>query len=327
MTKPELSLQTADVRGNTTNVKVQLLEIDEDSAGQRVDNFLVARLKGVPKTRVYRIIRKGEVRVNKGRIKADYKLQVGDIVRVPPIRVAEADEKPQAGLSLRQAVEEGVLYEDDSLLIINKPSGLAVHGGSGIKLGLIETLRQLRPNARFLELVHRLDRDTSGCVMVAKKRSMLRYLHDQLRSKEGVKKHYLALVIGKWPTRKHKVDAPLQKNNLQSGERMVVVDAAGKSSLTRFEVRQRFSGFTLVQAYPVTGRTHQIRVHCQFAGHSIAGDDKYTDEEINKSLKAKGLRRLFLHAESLEFKLPDSGRILRVTAPLDDQLETFLKQL
>ncbi|EGG98730.1 Ribosomal large subunit pseudouridine synthase C [gamma proteobacterium IMCC2047] len=328
MAKPETSNRQAhgDQDAKERTSKVQFLEITEDSAGQRIDNFLCARLKGVPRTRIYRIVRKGEVRVNKGRIKADYKLQSGDVVRVPPIRVAEANELPQAGKGLKEALEQAVLYEDDSLLIINKPSGLAVHGGSGIKLGLIETLRQLRPEARFLELVHRLDRDTSGCVMVAKKRSMLRYLHDLLRT-NGVTKHYQALVVGKWPTRKHKVDVPLQKNTLQSGERMVVADPDGKPSLTRYEVRQRFSGYTLVQAYPVSGRTHQIRVHCQFAGHSIAGDDKYTDEDTNKRLKAMGLRRLFLHAESLAFKLPETGKLLRVEAPLDEQLQSFLTQL
>ena len=218
--------------------KVHMLEINEDSAGQRIDNFLTNKLKGVPRSRIYRIIRKGEVRVNKGRIKADYKLKAGDVVRVPPVRVAEHNELPRAGEGLKKTIEQAVLYEDDSLLIINKPSGLAVHGGSGIKLGLIETLRQLRPEAKFLELVHRLDRDTSGCVMVAKKRSMLRYLHDLLRT-NGVQKYYQALVIGNWAARKTKIDAPLQKNTLKSGERMVTTDAAGKAALTRYEVRQR----------------------------------------------------------------------------------------
>jgi len=328
MRKPDAPDQTAAASQSPKEIatKVQFIEVTEDSEAQRIDNFLCARLKGVPRTRIYRIIRKGEVRVNKGRIKADYKLKPGDVVRVPPIRVAEPNELPQAGRGLKRAIEEAVLYEDDSLLIINKPSGLAVHGGSGIKLGLIETLRQLRPDAKFLELVHRLDRDTSGCVMVAKKRSMLRYLHDLLRTNK-VTKHYQALVIGKWSTRKTKVDAPLQKNTLQSGERMVVASADGKPSLTRYEVRQRFAGYTLVQAYPVSGRTHQIRVHCQFAGHSIAGDEKYTDEGDNKRLKAMGLRRLFLHAESLEFALPESGKMLRVVAPLDVALQTFLTKL
>jgi 23S rRNA pseudouridine955/2504/2580 synthase len=309
-----------------TPSKVKLVEVSEENAGQRVDNFLMCHLKGVPRTRIYRIIRKGEVRVNKGRIKADYKLITGDIVRVPPVRVAEPNALPQAGAGLRNSVEQAVLYEDDSLLVINKPSGLAVHGGSGIKLGLIETLRQTRPEARFLELVHRLDRDTSGCVMVAKKRSMLRYLHELLRTNK-VTKHYQALVLGKWPARKHKVDAPLQKNNLQSGERMVIVDASGKAALTRFEVRQRYAGYTLVQAYPVSGRTHQIRVHCQFAGHAIAGDEKYTNEADNKRLKKMGLKRLFLHAESLQFALPESGELLTIEAPLEDTLASFLAQL
>jgi len=328
MTKPETPDEKPVESQSPKEIarKVQFIEVTEDSEAQRIDNFLCARLKGVPRTRIYRIIRKGEVRVNKGRIKADYKLKPGDVVRVPPIRIAEPNELPQAGKGLKQAIEEAVLYEDDSLLVINKPSGLAVHGGSGIKLGLIETLRQLRPEAKFLELVHRLDRDTSGCVMVAKKRSMLRYLHDLLRT-NGVTKHYQALVMGNWPTRKTKVDAPLQKNTLQSGERMVVASAEGKPSLTRYEVRQRFAGYTLVQAYPVSGRTHQIRVHCQFAGHSIAGDEKYTDEDDNKRLKTMGLRRLFLHAESLEFPLPETGKVLRIEAPLDGALQSFLTKL
>jgi 23S rRNA pseudouridine955/2504/2580 synthase len=306
--------------------KVQMLEITDEQAGQRIDNFLVTRLKGVPRTRVYRIIRKGEVRVNKGRIKADYKLKIGDVVRVPPVRVAEPEALPQAGEGLRKAVEASVLYEDDSLLVINKPHGLAVHGGSGIRLGLIETLRQIRPQAKFLELVHRLDRDTSGCVMVAKKRSMLRYLHDLLRT-NGIQKHYQALVIGQWPARKSKVDAPLLKNTLKSGERIVKADASGKPALTRYQVLQKFSEYTLVQAYPVSGRTHQIRVHCQFAGHAICGDEKYAPEEENKKLRELGLKRLFLHAESLEFMLPDSNQKLVVTAPLDEALKHFLAKL
>ncbi|MEZ5525670.1 MAG: 23S rRNA pseudouridine(955/2504/2580) synthase RluC [Pseudomonadales bacterium] len=306
--------------------KVQMLEITDEQAGQRIDNFLVTRLKGVPRTRVYRIIRKGEVRVNKGRIKADYKLKTGDVVRVPPVRVAEPEALPQAGEGLRKAVEASVLYEDDSLLVINKPHGLAVHGGSGIRLGLIETLRQIRPQAKFLELVHRLDRDTSGCVMVAKKRSMLRYLHDLLRT-NGIQKHYQALVIGQWPARKSKVDAPLLKNTLKSGERIVKADASGKPALTRYQVLQKFSEYTLVQAYPVSGRTHQIRVHCQFAGHAICGDEKYAPEEENKKLRERGLKRLFLHAESLKFMLPDSNQKLVVTAPLDEALKHFLAKL
>lgn len=306
--------------------KVQMLEITDEQAGQRIDNFLVTRLKGVPRTRVYRIIRKGEVRVNKGRIKADYKLKIGDVVRVPPVRVAEPEALPQAGEGLRKAVEASVLYEDDSLLVINKPHGLAVHGGSGIRLGLIETLRQIRPQAKFLELVHRLDRDTSGCVMVAKKRSMLRYLHDLLRT-NGIQKHYQALVIGQWPARKSKVDAPLLKNTLKSGERIVKADASGKPALTRYQVLQKFSEYTLVQAYPVSGRTHQIRVHCQFAGHAICGDEKYAPEEENKKLRELGLKRLFLHAESLKFMLPDSNQKLVVTAPLDEALKHFLAKL
>ncbi|MFL0798333.1 MAG: 23S rRNA pseudouridine(955/2504/2580) synthase RluC [Cellvibrionaceae bacterium] len=319
----------ANTASNTSGaaVKVQLIEIDEDQAGQRLDNFLMSRLKGVPKSRIYRILRKGEVRVNKKRAKPEQRLEGGDVVRVPPVRVAERQGPAQAGKGLLELLETSILYESDALMIINKPSGLAVHGGSGISLGLIEALRQMRPDARFLELVHRLDKDTSGCIMIAKKRSMLRHLHEVIREKK-VDKIYNALVVGRWPNRKKQVDAPLQKNELKSGERVVRVDPQGKASLTEFKVLERFGDdFTLVEAMPITGRTHQIRVHGQFAGHPLIGDDKYGVDEVNKAVKNYGLKRLFLHAAALRVPLPGEKKLLQVSAPLGDELATGLEKL
>lgn len=305
---------------------VQWFEIESELQGQRIDNFLRTRLKGAPKTLIYRILRKGQVRVNKKRIKPDYRLQAGDLVRVPPLRLSE--EKPQATVSdnLKELIEAAILFEDNDLIVLNKPSGLAVHGGSGISLGLIESIRQIRPEVKFLELVHRLDRDTSGCIMVAKKRSALRFLHAALQAKK-ITKIYHALVEGKWSTRKTKVDAPLQKNELKSGERVVKAHPMGKVSLTEYKVLQRFGGFaTLVEARPITGRTHQIRVHCQFAGHPIIGDDKYGTDEMNREMKGYGIRRLFLHAAELRVPMPSGGRKI-FHAPLGSELETGLKKL
>jgi 23S rRNA pseudouridine955/2504/2580 synthase len=306
--------------------KVQFIEIDEDRAGQRIDNFLLSLLKGVPKSRIYRIVRKGEVRVNKGRIKPEYKLKAGDVVRVPPVRLGDAKVIPKPSNQLAEHLNNAVLFENDSLLVINKPSGLAVHGGSGVSLGLIESLRQLRPDCRYLELVHRLDRDTSGCIMIAKKRSMLRYLHEQLR--EGrIQKYYHALVVGRWPNRRKEVKAPLRKNDLQSGERVVRVDPEGKDSLTKFRILQHYQGCSLVEAKPITGRTHQIRVHAQYVGHPLIGDPKYGEQQANKEMKALGFNRLFLHAAALEIYMPDSKARLKVEAPLDERLAGPLARL
>lgn len=311
----------------TENPTVQFLTVSADEAGQRIDNFLRARLKGVPKSMIYRILRKGEVRVNKKRIKPEYKLLDGDEVRVPPIRVSES-EAPSVSASLGKvsALSDCILYEDDHLLILNKPSGTAVHGGSGLSFGVIEGLRALRPEARFLELVHRLDRDTSGVLLVAKKRSALRALHEQLRTK-GMQKDYLALVRGQWQSHCKSVQAPLLKNILQSGERIVRVNSEGKPSETLFKVEERFEHATLVKASPVTGRTHQIRVHTQHAGHPIAFDDRYGDREFDRLLAPTGLKRLFLHAHALRFEHPGSGETMRVEAPLDDELRHCLQVL
>lgn len=309
------------------NTKVQILTVADDEAGQRIDNYLRTRLKGVPKSLLYRILRKGEVRVNKKRIKPEYKLQVGDEVRVPPIRVSEKEEAPvSAKLTRVAALADCILYEDDGLIVLNKPSGTAVHGGSGLSFGVIEGLRALRPEARFLELVHRLDRDTSGILLVAKKRSVLRDLHEQLRVKT-VQKDYLALVRGQWQKHCKVVQAPLMKNVLQSGERIVRVSAEGKPSETRFEVVERFEQATLVKASPVTGRTHQIRVHTLHAGHPIAFDDKYGDRDFDAQVAASGLNRLFLHAAAIRFRHPQTGQEMLIEAPLDGILKRTVQYL
>ena len=309
------------------NQSVKMLTISEDEAGQRIDNYLLAKLKGVPKSLIYRILRKGEVRVNKGRIKPEYKLQNGDVVRVPPVRVSEKNTTPiSKNLNKVASLESHILFEDDYLLVLNKPSGIAVHGGSGLNFGVIEALRALRPEARFLELVHRLDRDTSGILLVAKKRSALRNLHEQLRVKT-VQKDYLVLVRGQWQSHVKVVQAPLLKNELASGERIVKVSEQGKPSETRFSIEERYQNATLVKASPVTGRTHQIRVHTQYAGHPIALDDKYGDKEFDKYMQDLGLNRLFLHAFSIRFEHPKTGETLRLNAQLDEKMKAILKKL
>lgn len=307
--------------------KVQLVTISEDYQGQRIDNFLRTRLKGVPKSMIYRIIRKGEVRVNKKRIKPEYKLQPNDIVRVPPVRVSETEAiSPSANLDSVKALETQIIYEDNYLMVINKPSGMAVHGGSGLSFGLIEGLRAIRPDSKFLELVHRLDRDTSGCLLVAKKRSTLKNLHEQLRLKT-MQKDYHALVAGAWPRSTKVVNAPLLKNTLSSGERVVRVDEEGKQSQTRFKIIQRYEHGTLIQASPVTGRTHQIRVHTLHAGHPIACDDKYGDKEFTQRMNGLGLRRLFLHAAKLKFYNPGTEQEQEVEAEMDKALVNALGTL
>ncbi len=310
--------------------KVQWLSVDADQAGQRLDNFLAARLKGLPKSRIYSLIRKGEVRVNKGRSRPEYKLNPGDVVRIPPLRLASpVTPRAVAGQGLLRVLEASVLFENEGLLVINKPPGLAVHGGSGISLGLIEALRQLRPEARYLELVHRLDRDTSGCIMIAKKRSMLRHLQAALRDKQagGIHKVYQALVMGQWPETCHRVEAPLLKTQVGDGEKFVRVAAEGKPSLTEFRVLRRFHQCSLVEARPITGRTHQIRVHARYQGHSLIGDEKYGDDEVNKQMRGQGIRRLFLHASRLGFYLPEVDELTWVEAPLAEDLSQALAQL
>jgi 23S rRNA pseudouridine955/2504/2580 synthase len=310
---------------------VQTLQVDEESAGQRLDNFLVRHLKGVPKTHVYRIIRSGEVRVNKGRAAADTRVEAGDQVRVPPIRLSErAQEKKERPAPPR---EFPILFEDDHLIAIDKPAGVAVHGGSGVSFGVIEQLRQARPGARFLELVHRLDRETSGILLVAKRRSALTRLQDQFRGRE-TGKTYLALVNGRWPANRKVIDAPLHKYLLAggdgtpgAGERRVKVvakdDPDGMRAITLVKVARHLEGASLLEVTIKTGRTHQIRVHLASSGHPIAGDDKYGDFEANKALQKAGLKRMFLHAWRLQFDHPATGERIELLAPLPPELHCF----
>ncbi|MCV2884284.1 23S rRNA pseudouridine(955/2504/2580) synthase RluC [Aestuariibacter sp. AA17] len=305
---------------------VQFIDVDAEYAGQRIDNFLKTRLKGVPKSMIYRILRKGEVRVNKKRTKPEYKLQENDTIRVPPIRVSDEKAPPSTNLDRVATLEQHILFEDDLFIVVNKPSGMAVHGGSGLSFGVIEALRALRPQQRFLELAHRLDRDTSGCLLVVKKRSALKHVHEQLRNKQ-VDKRYHALVFGAWPENRFKVKAPLRKNILKSGERLVSVSPDGKPSETRYRILSRYDGATLVEAFPLTGRTHQIRVHCLHAGCPIACDDKYGNQDFDEQCKQNGLKRLFLHAYQLSFEHPKTGEKVVFTAPLDDSLTGILDAL
>lgn len=311
----------------TQATAVRMVEVDEGSAGQRIDNFLLKILKGVPKTRIYRILRKGEVRVNKKRAKPDFRLSLGDVVRIPPVRVSDSPEPIRPADKVLRLLSDSILYEDDGLLVLNKPSGLAVHGGSGLSYGVIEGLRALRPEARFLELGHRLDRDTSGCLVIAKKRSVLRAFHTLLRD-GGMDKFYLALVMGRWKgSAKGKgIDAPLRKNELKSGERIVRVSEDGKPSLSIFTPITLYKDCSLMRVKLVTGRTHQARVHAQYSGHPIAGDSKYGDENFNRVMAGRGLKRLFLHAAELHFTLPDHGTV-HVEAPLDEKLQNLLNNL
>ncbi|QYJ83935.1 23S rRNA pseudouridine(955/2504/2580) synthase RluC [Shewanella aegiceratis] len=308
--------------------KVELVTIDEDNLGQRIDNFLVTKLKGVPKSMIYRIVRKGEVRVNKKRIKPEYKLQDGDVVRIPPVRVSASEDKPgpSAKLTKVSQLEGRILFEDKAIIVLNKPAGIAVHGGSGVDFGVIEAMRSLRPQQKFLELVHRLDKETSGVLLIAKKRSALKHLHDQLRYKK-MQKDYMALVRGEWQNHDKVINAPLLKLTLKSGERIVRVNQEGKPSETRFKIMQRYQGATLVQASPVTGRTHQIRVHCQYAGHPIACDEKYSEQKFDDAMRELGLNRLFLHAAQLKFTHPVSEEVMQVKAPLDKALQDLLNKL
>ena len=305
----------------TTQTTVRKVVIDAERSGQRIDNFLRGELPGVPKGRLYRLLRRGEVRVNGGRIKAEYKLREGDEVRIPPARI-RTEGAPPSG---RQAASmlQHVIYEDKRLLVINKPTGVAVHGGSGISHGVIELLRHARPDLKDLALVHRIDRETSGCLVMAKRRSALRDLHARFRDGK-VEKHYLALVVGDWQLGDQLIDAPLHVQNRQNGERHVVVNGKlGKSAQTRVSLSRTYGKYSLLLCAPVTGRTHQIRVHLDHAEHPILGDERYGDDDANLKAKKFGLKRLFLHAQSIAFA-DDSGNDLHFTAPLAEDLERFL---
>jgi len=306
--------------------------VAEDRAGQRLDNFLLGQLKGAPKSLIYKIVRSGQVRVNGGRAKAETRLEGGDEVRIPPVRLAEAGEKTPPPKGLLAALEAAIVFEDARLLALNKPSGLASHGGSGISHGAIEAMRALRPR-ETLELVHRLDRDTSGLLVIAKKRSALSELQALLREGDaadgrGIAKRYLTLLVGRMPDGTMSVDAPLHIGLRQGGERHVLVHANGKPSLSHFRVLERRGGHSFCEVRIETGRTHQIRVHAQHIGHPVAGDDKYGDEAVNKRLRDQaGLKRLFLHAASLEFAL-DGGRAdYLLEAPLAPELVEALDRL
>jgi len=323
---------------------VKTVCIDADTAGQRVDNFLLRELKGVPKTHIYRLIRSGEVRVNKGRVGADTRLAAGDMLRIPPVRMSErVAEKAQAmQAQVAQAAparDFAVLLEDEYLIAINKPAGVAVHGGSGVSFGVIEQLRMARPAAKFLELVHRLDRDTSGILLIAKKRSALKNLQDQFRERQ-TGKTYLALVRGQWPVRLKVLDKPLHKyvldgSQAQAGERRVKIvardDPDGMPSVTLVKLRAASADYSLLEVTIKTGRTHQIRVHLASEGHPIVGDDKYGDFELNKTLArasaAPGLKRMFLHAWRLQFNHPASAERVELLADLAPELAQFAESL
>ncbi|MCW0454119.1 RluA family pseudouridine synthase [Xanthomonas sacchari] len=328
MTSPPIPPKPRDVATSA----VRILKVPEDRAGQRVDNFLLGQLKGAPRSLIYKLMRSGQVRVNGGRTKAERKLEAGDEVRIPPVRLTEEGEKSAPPDAFMARLEAAIVYEDARLLALNKPSGVASHGGSGISFGAIETLRALRPN-QSLELVHRLDRDTSGLLIVAKKRSALTELQALMREDDrvqgrGISKRYLTLLVGRMPDGTMSVDAPLHIGLRQGGERHVQVNAAGKPSLSHFRVLERRGGHSYCEVRIETGRTHQIRVHAQHFGHPVAGDDKYGDPAANKRLREQiGLKRLFLHAASLEFSLDDGKTPYLLNAPLADELAEALNRL
>lgn len=307
---------------------VRMLKVPEDRAGQRLDNFLLGQLKGAPRSLVYKLVRSGQVRVNGGRAKADRKLEPGDEVRVPPVSLNETGDKTPPPASFLQRMEEAIVFEDAKLLVINKPTGVASHGGSGISHGAIETMRALRPNLN-LELVHRLDRDTSGLLILAKKRSALTELQALLREDHGgIQKRYLTLLAGRMPDGVMSVDAPLLVGLRQGGERHVQVSPSGKNSLSHFRVLERRGGHSYCEVRIETGRTHQIRVHAQHIGHPVAGDDKYGDPAVNKRFREQiGLKRMFLHAASLEFALDGGKTPYLLNAPLPPELADALNRL
>ncbi|QLG89763.1 RluA family pseudouridine synthase [Chitinibacter bivalviorum] len=311
----------------TSKASVSFVTVDEEDAGQRLDNFLLKRLKGVPKSHVYRIVRSGEVRVNKGRADVTTRVAAGDVIRLPPVRVAEQPKAPNNATAAADTMQLPIVYEDDALLVIDKPAGIAVHGGSGISFGVIELLRAQRPQAKFLELVHRLDRETSGLLLVAKKRSALVKMHEVLRESHGIDKRYLALVGGVWPHTRCHVKMKLLKYETPDGERRVKVHADGLSSHTIVNRQQAWTNASLLECELKTGRTHQIRVHLSASGHAILGDDKYGDSAVNRALPKQGLRRMFLHAWRLTLNHPLTGERMTLEAPLPAELQAYIHQL
>ena len=314
---------TEPVRLHVRKSAVEMRIITADQAGQRIDNFLMRHFRTVPRSRVYRLLRKGEVRVNRKRVDAEYRVAAGDEVRLPPVRIDAGDEPGRPSTSLLELMEGAIIFQDKHLLVLDKPAGVAVHGGSGMSYGVIEALRASRPR-ETLELVHRLDRDTSGCLLVARDRPTLTSLHALIRN-GGMHKTYLALVSGSWQLGTKRIDAPLATDNRQHGERHVRVAPAGKDSVSVFKPVQFFGSLaTLMEVDIPTGRTHQIRVHAAFAGHPLLGDDKYGDRERNAELKQHGLKRTFLHAQSVAFEWPGSGMPFHVSAPLPAELSAVL---
>lgn len=306
---------------------VTLLTVDESAEGQRIDNFLARQLKGVPKSHIYRILRSGEVRVNSGRIAATHRLQLGEVVRIPPVRIAAPERKENASVApVTERLAGAVIYEDDALLALNKPAGMAVHGGSGISRGVIEQLRLERPQAKFLELAHRLDRETSGVLLIGKKRSALVVLHDMMRENK-MRKRYTILVKGRWPDQKRRVVLPLVKREIENGEKRVSVEEGGQRSETIFYLKENLGDFTLLEAELVTGRTHQLRVQLVHLGYPIVGDDKYGDFALNKALQKRGLKRMFLHSTETTLNHPLTGEALQLHAPLPPELQRFLDSL
>lgn len=318
-------IRTMPVPEKSSAMQASRLSVQPDQAGQRIDNYLLSHLKGVPRTHVYKILRSGEVRVNRGRIAPSYRVKAGDVIRIPPIRTSSG-RTAVAPHGLQSAIGNSILFEDRALIVINKPAGIAVHGGSGVSAGVIEILRLLRPQSPYLELVHRLDKETSGCLLIAKRRSMLRTLHELLRQRK-LNKHYLCLVQGTWENREQTVQLSLHRNQLRSGERMVTVADDGKVSTTRFHRVKTWSAASLMDVKAVTGRTHQIRVHAAATGHPLAGDQKYGDPQFNRYLKNLGLRRLFLHAHTIAFHYPQTNTLFKVKAPLSRDLESVLIHL
>jgi 23S rRNA pseudouridine955/2504/2580 synthase len=318
----EQRLRPADARSG-----VSYLEATQGDAGQRIDNYLVRELKGVPRSLIYRILRTGEVRVNGRRAKPDYRIVEGDRIRLPPMQREARSEVKQPSKSLRDFIASAVIYEDKELFVINKPPGVAVHGGSGLSFGVIEALRAVHPELKELELVHRLDRETSGCLLIAKRRSVLRELHALLRDR-SMDKSYQALLCGRWPYGTKTIELPLKTNLKQGGERVVRVHAEGQEALSTFTPVQHFGKLASLMSVSIgTGRTHQIRVHASHAGYPIACDDKYGDRQKDAKLKEFGLQRMFLHAYSLSFRRRDSPAPFSITAPLPDDLQSVLEQL
>lgn len=314
------------ISSNNNSNSVQFIDISADQAGQRIDNFLLTLEKGVPKSRIYRAIRKGEVRVNKGRIKQTYRIQQGDNIRIPPLRTSEKTTIDTVSFSMTKQLNDSVLLEDDDLLVLNKPAGLAVHAGSNIKQGIIEALRILRSDLPYLELVHRLDRGTSGCLLLAKNRAALLNLQQQMLEHD-MNKRYLTLLKGQLDKQELLVEQPLIKNTVSSGERMVKVDAEGKYAKTVFITRAIYPQAQLTEVVLYTGRTHQIRVHAAHLGHPLAGDDKYGQRTFNKDMKKFGLKRMFLHAWKLGIRHPGSDKYIELEAPLPQNLENVLTKL